>query len=518
MRLLIVDDEAKTRSGLTRHLDWESLGIDFIQTASGAEEAFPLCRQMQPDILLSDIRMRGMDGIEMCRTLRESYPDMGIIFISGYSDKAYLKAAIELGAVYYVEKPIKTEELEKAVKRAVAVVKKNRQNKDSRDFLLQNASANKRRLFFRLLEKHEPQEQQRQELYTSGLLSQDTEAMRLCIFQMSHPVLAMGRFWELFDRALHMLYSGEAAAYRDFTDNRTMPVLLAGTKEALSPCGSLLTAYSRLAANPLADTQLFFSVGDLVEDPLLLYRSYRTALSGQQCLFFLGYGKTVFHPEAPVQMQLSHSYREKFLEAASRGDETAAAKALSGLQEDIVKNHRTLTEPLKNLYYELDKEISLQYHRLFQGAPGEETHHGSNFQILDTIRTAEEMHSYLLQRLQDLLTDSKKEEGNNNVVSCVIRSIHKYYGNKELSVRLLAEEVYLTPTYLSSLFKRKTGKTIGEYITAVRMEKAKELLRHKQYKLYHIAQLCGYEDPNYFAKIFKKQTGLAPSEFRERTL
>lgn len=92
----------------------------------------------------------------------------------------------------------------------------------------------------------------------------------------------------------------------------------------------------------------------------------------------------------------------------------------------------------------------------------------------------------------------------------------KDYRNPELSVKLLADRVYLTPTYLSSLFKKTTGVTIGQYLTELRLWEARKLLEDPKYKLYQISELSGYRDPNYFARIFKKKTGMTPSEYRER--
>lgn len=97
IKLLIVEDELITRRGLMRHVPWKKIGVDAVETAENADEAFGICARWQPDIVLSDIKMRGMDGIEMCRQLRSLLPDCQIIFVSSYSYKEYLKAAIELG-------------------------------------------------------------------------------------------------------------------------------------------------------------------------------------------------------------------------------------------------------------------------------------------------------------------------------------------------------------------------------------------------------------------------------------
>ncbi len=119
IKLLIVEDELITRRGLMRHVPWKKIGVDAVETAENADEAFGICARWQPDIVLSDIKMRGMDGIEMCRQLRSLLPDCQIIFVSSYSYKEYLKAAIELGAIQYVEKPVVLEELIGAVEKGI---------------------------------------------------------------------------------------------------------------------------------------------------------------------------------------------------------------------------------------------------------------------------------------------------------------------------------------------------------------------------------------------------------------
>lgn len=112
MNLLIVDDETTTRNGLIRHVNWSSFGIQNIELAASGMEALERCSSFAPDIILSDIRMPEMNGIELCRRLRTQYPDCVILFLSGYSDKEYLHSAIDLGAVDYIEKPIDLEEME----------------------------------------------------------------------------------------------------------------------------------------------------------------------------------------------------------------------------------------------------------------------------------------------------------------------------------------------------------------------------------------------------------------------
>ena len=106
--------------------------------------------------------------------------------------------------------------------------------------------------------------------------------------------------------------------------------------------------------------------------------------------------------------------------------------------------------------------------------------------------------------------------GVSDTVYSVMQMIDAHYMEESLSIASLAQGVYLTPTYLSGVFKKETGQTIGEYIVKVRMEEARKMLADKSMKLYEVAGRCGYVDQNYFAKVFKRQTGVTPSEYRKK--
>ena len=118
MKLLIVDDEMLTRTGLISSISWENLGIDEVYEASDGIEGLKMAEKHKPEIILSDVRMPRMNGIDMLYKVRENAPDTVFIFMSGYSDKEYLKAAIKLRAVNYVEKPLDLVEIEQAVRTA----------------------------------------------------------------------------------------------------------------------------------------------------------------------------------------------------------------------------------------------------------------------------------------------------------------------------------------------------------------------------------------------------------------
>ena len=119
-KLLIVDDEYQSRRGLRDLFDWESMGVTVVADASDGDEALPLLTELRPDILLTDVRMHRMDGLELAREARKLLPGIGIVFISGYSDADYLRDALQVEAMDYIYKPIRLTELQKAMQRVIA--------------------------------------------------------------------------------------------------------------------------------------------------------------------------------------------------------------------------------------------------------------------------------------------------------------------------------------------------------------------------------------------------------------
>ena len=185
IKLLIVEDELITRRGLMRHIPWKKIGVDMVETAESADEAFGICARWQPDIVLSDIKMRGMDGIEMCRQLRSLLPDCQIIFVSSYSYKEYLKAAIELGAIQYVEKPVVPEELIGAVEKGIERIEQIRAQKDLQESYTESLDFLKKEVLFSLLSTPGDVDKLECQLRKSGLWTGTDTRMRIGIVKLA---------------------------------------------------------------------------------------------------------------------------------------------------------------------------------------------------------------------------------------------------------------------------------------------------------------------------------------------
>lgn len=281
MILLLVDDEFHVRKKLLHKIDWEALGIDTLLEAEDGESGYETAKRRKIDILISDIRMPRMDGIEMAGKIRELYPDCVILFLSGYSDKEYLRSAISLHALSYIDKPVSPEQVVSAVREAVDYCN-NMQN--STVF----AAKIKEARLVRLLCSPRPGEEQLTSLLKDCGLSplSFSDSRTLLLQSLSAdgiPAGLMEHADELFAQ------SGLRYIMGDYHDNFLVIHLLSGEEQLVSDLSrpflrSLLQRLSYLLKNQ----SYFIAVGVLAENLHELYHSYQSAVISLQQNFFLG--------------------------------------------------------------------------------------------------------------------------------------------------------------------------------------------------------------------------------------
>lgn len=511
-KLLIVDDEAATRQGIQQYLPWQTLHVSEVRLAAGGEEAIKICSEFTPDIVISDIRMPDMNGIELCSTIRELLPLCRLIFISAYADKDYFKEAIRLEAVSYVEKPINLSELQAAVSRATAQLdelfyreKKTKQHTVSLPILQELTILN-------ILSGYisEPVETV---LEGAQLFQNGERWFRVLFFKNSQPAARR----ESWDEALHALaqrLDGQAASVTAIKDPAQAIVVLASQNKAHLQNTAPLWARLQQAVSVWNENgqHLFCAVGQLEEGCQRIAASYRSAVLTLQKLFFTGYGATLFYMDEPeAQVPDEASLLQNF-------KELVASRNLGGTLAELDTLHATLRQMsaapvtfIKNIYIHLGYLLAPQQDKaLAQDEAGSERQY-SWFKILE-YNTLAEIHSYITA----LATQVLSTPDYSSLVCAAVKLIETQYADEDLKIGGIAQQVFVTPSYLSRVFKEETGQTVGEYITHVRMEHAKRLLADHRLKLYHVAMMVGYPNPSYFAKVFKKEAGLMPSEYREQ--
>ncbi|OCT15073.1 AraC family transcriptional regulator [Paenibacillus pectinilyticus] len=530
MRLLIIDDEERTRELLRKHIAWEEIGITEVQTARNGQDALNVFGQWRADIVLCDVRMPKMDGIEFAKRLRWTDATCKIIFLSGYSDKEYLLSAIQLKAANYIEKPIHLETVRSAVEKAVV----QRQEEEDRIMTEKRLHAGYERSLPFL----------KQDI-VRRLISEGTSSEIAMLLSSQHSlpyqadgwftVMAVSLYWTpaqlpedpafLQESLLHqlnelplMMSLGALCGFDAI--NWLIVVLPESYGSSYRNSRQVLDQlYSELKQMVNSQIKLYVGVGEPVKGLQHIHRAYRTAYEAGNLNFYNDSQNMIF-VDALGQHQAFESDREQlkgYRELLRRGEvdeaytviEDWASRALLCKDLDIIR--------VKDVFFQL-LLVTLEVaaiEGIAEQAEDEERRY--IWKEIDRIPTLLSLKRYVASFLESFRKVASHENGHaTGKMREVIRYIHTHFHEKGFTIGAIAEHVTLSETYLCFYFKKQKGQTVKEYISEVRVEKAKELLREQDLKLYDIATRLGLADANYFTTFFKKYTGITPSEYREK--
>lgn len=518
IKLLVADDESTTRNGIIKHINWGEFGITSVKEAKDGIEAVNIAYDFEPDIVISDIRMPGLNGIELATKLREKFTNCKIIFLSGYSDKEYLKAAIKLSAVNYVEKPIDLTELKEAIQKAVNLLKEDALNVA----FSENANLIKERLVQNLIQSDIKIEEcyKLSSLINSNILRKKSFSVAIINVINQKEDINLDKFINTEEFSYIIDKHLEPAKYvAAFKDNRNFIIILSKDNETENQIESVKKALNQyINEKGIADIKLFYAVGQKVFGIEKIHKSYNSAVNITKKMFFYGYERVIYSKdEFEEAYEIQENICEDFVKYIGGGNEREAVFFIESLCFDIKNFTKTSVKDIKNIFLNLNLELLHEAER--RGVYFSEEEQLENRYIWDLIsrfNTLEELKEYIITKILNTFRKFKELQNSCRSVFEVKKCIRKNYANNELSVKSLAEEVFLTPTYLSALFKKETGQNISDYIVEVRIEKSKEFLKNNKLKLHEVAKNVGYNDSNYYAKAFKKMEGVTPSEYREK--
>jgi two-component system response regulator YesN len=515
--VLIVDDEAVTRKGLTSHVNWEKYNVTNVNTASSGKDGINFMEQHHVDVVISDVRMPGMNGIEMCNQIKEIAPNCRIIFLSGYSDKEYLKGAIELEAVSYVEKPIDIEEVENALEKAIGKIEESLTIQKTIDDVIEESRELYTQTFLQKLIKGKLSVDGIKD-YVDKLNSAILEKTRfnIVIFKANSDENAVSALIDIISECIvgiEYLYFVKEYRYVIFliayNDSDSSAL-----KEMYSNMSKALSSHPELKANG--------SFGNTVSNIMNVKNSYETGVLMLQQLFFLGYGKINHYLKKndnnSEKINLSDEIFNNLSEALRRYDKETCFNIVNNVKGIVSKKTGVLVSHVKAVYFRITETII----NIAWLAKEDETHLSDAEKVsfimekLNTLDTLDECDAYVKNLLNEYFSNVQDFINNSKLIIDIIEYIKNNYTNANLCLNDIADSVYITPNYMNSVFKKKFGTTVGQYITMVRINAAKELIMDRSIKLSEVADMVGYNDAGYFTKVFRKNVGMSPKDYRER--
>lgn len=486
-RVMIVDDELYIRKSFRNRIDWASYQMEIVGEAANGEEAYSLVPQLKPDLMFVDIRMPVLDGFDLASLLKEEYPEIIVIIISAYNDFQYARKAIENGVFDYLLKPLDEEELDKTLKRLlIRLEDREEQGKVISLYDFQNADLNGQQfLCLCLYEKSGTEREllnqrllQRQLAGVGSLFRIVGHNMPLCqIFCCCAPVLDQNRLTEELTALADAGWSGHFAvigisSLHQGTEETDRDTFFYSIAEAVSASKEKLFDSGRRVFCWLQKQDLVSDVSPYDAPQLAMIRS---ALSkkdyGQAKQGLLSYINAFDWNQIPdiitIEMIVSTVMEQLFK---------------AGWDSGMVPEVQVYTNDFRKTNFVLQ------------------------FDRPDDLRER-------LCRLVEVLLEEMSSKNSSDLAQRIAQYIQENYAGN-LQMEELERQFFMSSSSLLLAFKKKKGMTITAYIEAVRMEKAKELLKSGLYSVQDTAEAVGYLDANYFCKAFKRYTGSTPSKYR----
>ncbi len=512
-KMIIADDEPSTRQGIRTAVNWSLLDIEIVAEAANGTETLDLVRTLDPDILICDIRMPKMDGMTLAGILRHEKPSLQILFLSGYSDKEYLKTAIRLSAVDYLYKPFEIDELVAAIKKAKASLG----NRASLPRPVPDSD-----LALQLLDSRSAQA-----LVQSGHLPLDTRGpfVSLVIRIKSGDGLLQQSFTqhqEPFDMSLmahHYADSLHKAAALTWGSAFVLSlvgngfVLHANRLQGRKPQDHLGRLQGLLQAfGPVSD-RVVIGVSNQADRIADIKRAFTEARKAAQAAFLTGYGQII--PFSAVSSQ-PFVPRLEFAEPFGLALEQGRAAEATGLLKDYLRYMKSCTPDHIPQIKDALAQIAMSINSRLSRRTGSQSSY-----LADVVLSSADIND-IGQVILDMAVRYQEEasrlSSTGRVVFDAERFILDHIEDKDLSIRKIAEHVFVTPTYLSYIYKKRTGNTINHFILDTRMKRARDLILETNLQLGEISSRLGYTNQNYFTKTFTRYFGVNPSTYRNQAL
>lgn len=537
IKVFLVEDEMVIRRGIKNSIDWEKEGYIFCGEASDGELAYPMIIKEKPDILITDIRMPFMDGLELCKLVKKELPNIKILILSGYDEFDYAKEAIRLGVTEYLLKPISSGKLLEALNGVSESIRREKEDKDLvrkyMEEMRENTEHEKQKFFEQMiagnlsmadaLETGKKYEMNLSAGMYNLLLFRFTlgEENRKSRELLGEAEYAIEKLTERLEYVFEFQRGVEGWAFLLMADNEEQ--MSERVKELSKDLEEIMKNYSTIA--------YFGGIGQPVARLRELEESFREAERALAARFTMELNRIISVED--IRMAQNVDTLDD-IEITSFGEiektRTMLEKFLNNGAEDEIDEfvdvyinelpEENLKSVLMRQYIIMDAYIvMMSFCEKIEGMEGEMQAQSEELKnSMKTSQTLEEIKNYIRMLLKKIIgvRDTISGRRYSDIIEIAKDQIRKTYMSDEISLNTIAAEVGMSPSYFSSIFSKEIGKTFVEYLTEIRMDRAKELLMCSSMKTSEIGYEVGYKDPHYFSYIFKKTQNCTPKEFRAR--
>ena len=527
--VLLVDDEEEVFQLIIKKLDWERMGFRIAGYARNGVEALEIAEELQVDVVMSDIKMPYMDGLTLCKKLKELYQSIKVIIFSGFDEFEYAKEAIKIEAEEYILKPINASELREVFERI-------RGNLDR--------ELDEKRNIDKLTEYYMESLPVLQENFYTSLIEGQIASDAIGQYAKNYQISLSGPFYVVTILHISSNAVGEEDAIRDATllsmsvkklaeeslagkwDSRTVTYLgdiivitQLADEESITHFTDRMDRICKMAKR-VCKARVTAGIGHICNRPEQLSVSYQGAKNAISYRVLYGTTRAINIAETDPQergdIPWEGPYIREIIKRIKMGESDALkteirrfASQISGKRMSLQK-YRILIMELLTEIFRLGANNQINLDLIF----------GENSDVYAQamqLESPEALGSWLEDRCirMQLQLLEERRDTTKSFVARAIEYVKEHYGDQDLSIETICRFLNVSAAHFSTVFKKETGKTFINYLTDYRMREAVNLLLTENEKTYIIAQKVGYVDPNYFSYVFKKQFGMSPSKYKQ---
>lgn len=532
-KVLIVDDEEMIRNGIKNAIPWIDFEVSGVRTAASGEEAEEIFATFSPDIVLTDIRMPGLSGLELLQKLIQTKKGVKVIILSGYDDFSYAQTAIKEGAFDYLLKTTDMAGLTKVIRKAVDEVKKEEEKNEMEQKIRTQLDMSLPLLKYKYLNElihggtHLDELIKKMAfvdiklksnlfivgvveidnflLVSEGMTEEERLVLKFGLLNIMEELLGEQAlcFESKYEEFVCIYYCDE-----QLTENENC-------EQFILKCKQIQNAISKHF-----DTDISIGVSIMGDSLYAISMCYEEAKSTLEHKLFSGKGSIIHTNDVAYlttfHFQLSLEQEKKLVSGLRVGDKKQVFNTLEDIFNQISSRkdvnlssfHKICVEIL-GIVSRVLSEFNKNIEELFEG----------NFVYFEEIKkyetfdeTKQRIISIFEKAIQYIL-DTKILK-TKKIIQAAKEYIDEHY-NEELTLNKIANVIHISPNYFSSLFSNEIGQSFLEYVASLRIEKAKQLLADRDAKAYEVGEKVGYANPYYFSRIFKKCTGMSPSEYKD---
>ncbi|OIJ22289.1 hypothetical protein BKP45_06515 [Anaerobacillus alkalidiazotrophicus] len=523
MKAIIVDDEKHVREGLMLLADWENQGIKTIFEASDVEEAIEIISKHKPEIIFTDMNMPKRDGIDLLKWLHTSKLNCKTIVVSGYDDFHYMRNAIACGSFDYILKPIQEDILNETLAKAVHEWKE--QNQDRLSNIENNKVINEVKPLFwdyllsGILDKPNLSTRAIEQIEKVYQVNVSSSPLTIALIPMKMIIQKKYRddvnlaFFSLLNICNEVLSERKMGiAFRNMNKEEELVLILwknNGIKVALEQISTMIYQCTAVQS-PIVIGQSSIKCNEAYDSSVHSLLNYNLLENGR--------GIKVVLEKKPITKSIIHlfDYSEEIKWAIQSGSTEQIDGILEKIHQMFVKDNYFSLEQIQIWENQFEllkdhwlKEYEIQRQKnLYQGFD-----YWDDFGFFSLSKFKEEKRKEFYDLIETVFNvQFKKEKSSVEMIEEYIRANYE----KDIKLQDIADRFYLSREYISRKFKQEYHETITDYLTKIRIERAKGLLENPYLKIYDIAEAVGYQNDKYFIKVFKKLEGMTPNEYRSQ--